>query len=270
MWNLLHFLSKYRLLLLFVLYESIALTGIIGSRTYHYSKFFYRVDTVSGHIRQNIQSLYDYLSLRKHNEELIKENTGLKNRLQRQKNQSTDEYGTSLTGKYRYIPAHVIHNSYTKSQNFLTIDKGQTDGIKPDMGVVLPDGVAGIILHTSAHFSTVLSILNRQTGINVMLKKSHHTGSLTWDSGDYRYMNVEDLPIQAAIEKGDTLVTGGKSLVFPEGIPVGVIESFEVSNKQYTNVKMRLLADMSALFRVYVVENPLAGEQRELEKKYEE
>ena len=162
-----------------------------------------------------------------------------------------------------------MHNSYRHERNLLTLDKGEKDGVEVDMGVVLPNGVVGIVLQTSPHFSTVLSLLNPQTGINVKLKNSNYYGIVTWKTGDYRYVNVEDLPVQSGIHKGDTLVTGAYSRVFPENIPVGIVSEYVKKNKEYEYVKVKLFADFSALHRVYIVENKMAEEQKKLEEDNE-
>jgi rod shape-determining protein MreC len=268
--NLIQFLVRNRLVLLFVLFESIALLRILRTHSFHYSKYLYGVNILTGQIQSHTQNAYNYLSLREQNEDLMRENEDLKNRLQYlSERKSYEQIYDSTTSKYRFITAEIVHNSYRKQQNILTLNKGSKQGLKPDMGVVLPNGVVGIILQTSPHFSTVLSILNRQTGVNVKIKHTHYTGSLTWDAGDYRYVYIEDLPIQSNIQSGDTIVTGGKSLIFPEGIPVGIIESFNKKNKEYNQVRVRLLADFSSLYRVYVVKNLLSEEQRELESRNE-
>ena len=107
--------------------------------------------------------------------------------------------------------------------------------------------IIGITQSVSENYATVQSILNENSKINVRLINSPHFGTLEWDAKDYNILQLADLPIQANIQKGDTLITGGKSIIFPEGIPVGIIEDFRVENNDYSFVNVRLFNDMSAI-----------------------
>jgi len=68
------------------------------------------------------------------------------------------------------------------------------------------------------------------------------------------------------INKGDTIITGGKSSLFPEGIPVGIIKDYDIKNNQYTKINVVLFNDMSALEHVQVVKNLQKIEQLSLEQ----
>jgi len=76
-----------------------------------------------------------------------------------------------------------------------------------------------------------------------------------------------DLPIQANIKIGDTIVTGGKSLIFPEGIPVGTILDFERVNSIYTRVDLNLFNDMSSVGYVEIIRNFDKEEIQRLEEQ---
>ena len=70
--------------------------------------------------------------------------------------------------------------------------------------------------------------LNNSSKINVRLKNSNHFGSLIWNGDDYAYVQITDFPRQAKLKKGDTIITGGKSAIFPEGINIGTIQEIIV------------------------------------------
>jgi rod shape-determining protein MreC len=109
--------------------------------------------------------------------------------------------------------------------------------------------------------------LHSQTKINAKIKKSHHYGSLSWNGKNFTKVLLEDLPIQANIKKGDTIISGGKSIFFPEGIPIGTISDFKIDNKAYNSITINLFTDMSALYNVYIVKNNQKEELIELEKQ---
>jgi len=264
MFQLLQFFSRNKTVLLFLFLELLAFVFIINTHSYQHSKYINSANAISGSILKKTNSISNYFSLDKQNKQLIKENELLKNQLSLKEHQSEETVNDSLF-KYRYITAKVVSNPYRKRNNFLTIDKGSDEGVKPDMGVVLSDGIVGIVLNVSKHYATVLSILNAQSKINVKMKNSHHYGSLHWKGNDYTQLNLEDLPIQAHIKKGDTIISGGKSVVFPEGIPIGVVADFSIQNKSYENINVQLFADMSSLYNVYVITNKDREEQVQLE-----
>ncbi len=265
MWKIYKFFSNNKKGLLFILLESIALVFIIQTHNFHQGSFINSANAISGSILKKTHNLSSYLSLEKQNKDLVKENESLKNLLSAQTYKPITASPIDSLFKYEYIAAQVISNPYTGLNNILTLDKGKNNGIKTDMGVVLPNGIVGITLNVSENFSTVLSILNVQSKINAKVKKSHHYGSLHWDGGHYQQAVLEDLPIQAAIQVGDTIVSGGKSIIFPEGIPIGYISDFKLGKKSYEKIDITFFADFSALHHVYVVKNYLKDEQQSLE-----
>ncbi len=269
MLQLIKFFTNNRSGILFVFLELVAFGFIINSHSYHHSKYLNTANAISGTILKKSQNIQDYFTLSSQNKELIRENEFLKNQLEKKINESTNKTASPIDNisKYNFVAAKIISNSYYKRNNILTIDKGSKDSIKPNMGVILSNGIIGITLNTSTHFTTVLSLLNSQTRINAKMKKSHHFGSLEWNGNDFSHVQLFDLPIQAKIQKGDTIISGGKSLIFPEGIPIGIIESYSVRDKAYQNINIKLFADFSALNYVYVVKNRRSAEQIQLEQE---
>jgi rod shape-determining protein MreC len=270
MLQLINFLRKYRVATLFVFLEFIALVFIIRSHSFHYAKYLNSANIISGGIHQKINDISTYFSLDENNEILLKENVKLKNQLEYfQKRDSLGEIVKRDTAQYEYIPAKVINNSYAKRNNVLTLNKGEEDGVKPNMGVVLSNGIIGIVLNTSKHYATVLSVLNNQARFNVKLTKSHHYGSLEWNGEQFNQLNLVDFPIQANVKVGDSIISGGKSVLFPLGIPIGVVTEVSKGDNAYKEVVLAPFVDYSALYEVYVIENKMAKEQIELESRNE-
>ena len=112
----------------------------------------------------------------------------------------------------------------------------------------------------------MLSILNSNSKINIRLKNYDHFGTLAWDGKDYKITQITDIPRQAIIKTGDTIITGGKSAIFPEGINVGTIKDFKFENNQYIEINVALFNDMSSLGYVQVIKNLQKSEQLKLEQ----
>jgi rod shape-determining protein MreC len=59
---------------------------------------------------------------------------------------------------------------------------------------------------------------------NAKIKKSNHFGSLIWNGKSTGFVQLIDVPRLASVRKGDTIVTGMQSVIFPENINIGTIE----------------------------------------------
>ena len=167
---------------------------------------------------------------------------------------------------FKFTTATVIKNSYSSYNNYLTIDKGTKDSINVDFGVISSKGVVGIIDNVSKNYARVLSVLNTKSRINAELKKTNHFGSLKWDGKSPEVVQLIDIPKQAEIKIGDTIVTGGLSTIFPKGIPIGSVQSFNLDETgNYFILDVRLFNDMTNLGNVHVIENINAKEILSLE-----
>lgn len=258
MQQIVNFIIKYKYFLFFLLLEITALSLTIQNHSYHRSKFVNAANFVSGGIYNKINYYKEYSNLDDYNQQLLEENTRLKNLISKQNFDTTAQVqGFTDSIKYNqrflYLSGNVIRNEYHKKYNHLVINRGKKDGIDFDQAVINNKGILGITQTVSDNYATVQSILNENSSINVRLAKNSHFGSLEWDGNDYNLMQLVDLPVQANIKKGDSVITGGKSLIFPEGIPVGIVEDFQIENNDYRFVNIRLFNDMSAIGPVNII-----------------
>ncbi|XOL41312.1 Cell shape-determining protein MreC [Aequorivita nionensis] len=250
---------------------SVALT--IQTHNYHNNKFISSANYITGGVYTFRNNITDYFSLGKENEQLLQENLMLRKKLEEFKEKVVLEKldSTVIPNKYEYFTARVINNNYSKTKNQLTLDKGWKDSIKIDLAVISSKGIVGIVSQVSENYATVQSILNTQSRINAKLKNSGDFGSLIWDTKNPNIAQLIDIPRIAKIEKGDTIVTGGRSTIFPEGILIGTIKDFHLDNDDnYYYVNIDLFNDMTSLEHVYLIENNDAQEIIELEKGVED
>ncbi len=273
MQQILNFVIKSKTFLLFLLLFSIALTLTIQSHSYHKSKFINSANGLTGGVYGTFNSVGQYFNLKDKNAILAEENKLLREHLLNIASiKDSSHIDSSYTkGKYRITTAQVYKNSYSLTNNYLTINKGKNDSIKEDFGVITSKGILGIVDNTSNNYATVLSILNKNSQINVKLKSSNHIGSLTWDGESPEYTQLIDVSKFAPVKVGDTIITGGQSAIFPKGIGIGVIESFEtdISGDTY-NIQVKLFNDMTSLGTVYIIENLDRTEIKTLENSTNE
>lgn len=246
MQQIIKFIEKYRYFLLFLLLEFVALFFTIQSHSFHRSKFVNSANSITGGIYKKANNIGEFFKLKKENERLSEENARLKNLLSSSIDTTTVDFSEL---NYLYSKAKIYNNNYTKRNNYLTIDKGSNDGVLPEMGVVNSLGIIGITHSNSNNFSTVISILNKHFMVNAKIENDDHFGSISWDGKDYRIVQLNDLPRQAIAKVGDTVITGGKSTIFPEGILIGTVNEIDESN----TVHISLFNDMSSLSNVHII-----------------
>ena len=262
------FKNSNRILFLLLLGISLALT--IQSHSFHRSKIISSANFLSGGVYEKVNNLNEYLNLKTQNEALALENAKLKSLLFSKKDTTAIKKLDSLKGvkPQDIIVSKVIHNSYNVYENYLTLNSGEIDGVKPDMGVINSLGIVGIIENTSPKYSTVISILNKRSQINAKIKKTNHFGSLTWNGKSTGFVQLTDVPRLASIRKGDTIVTGGQSVIFPENINIGTIDRIEIDNQtHYYTIEVKLFNDMTNLGHVYIIKSKDREEITNLEKR---
>lgn len=261
------FRNSTRILFLLLLCISFLLT--IQAHSYHRSKIISSANYLSGGVYENINNVSAYLNLKTQNDALAIENARLKSILFA----TTDSISITKLEKtkenqpYDIVVSKVIHNSYNVHENYLTLNSGALQGVKSDMGVINNLGLVGIIDNTSPKYSTVVSILNVKSRINAKIKKSNHFGSLIWNGKSTGFVQLIDVPRLAAIRKGDTIVTGGQSVIFPENINIGTIDKVEIDDQtHYYTITVKLFNDMTNLGHVYIIKSNNKEELNNLEK----
>ncbi|MGO4822391.1 MULTISPECIES: rod shape-determining protein MreC [unclassified Flavobacterium] len=269
MQQIFNFIFKNSNRILFLLLLCISLLLTIQSHSYHKSRVISSANFVSGGVYEKVNNISEYLNLKTQNDALAIENARLKSLLFNTKDTLKIKNFENLKGSLPgdIVVSKVIHNSYNVHENFLTLNSGSLQGIKPDMGVVNNLGIVGIVDKTSAHYATVVSILNVKSQINAKIKKSNHFGSLIWNGRSTGFVQLIDVPRLAAIRKGDTIVTGGQSVIFPENINIGTIDKIEIDNKtHYYTINVKLFNDMTNLGHVYIIKSENRDELNNLEK----
>jgi rod shape-determining protein MreC len=270
MQQILNFIFKNSNRLLFLLLLLVSLVLTIQSHSFHRSKVISSANFLSGGVYERINRVSEYLNLQTQNEILATENARLKSLLFNIKDSTLVPKIDSIKGvdKVNIIVSKVIHNSYNVYENYITINSGEKAGVKADMGVINSAGIVGIVDKTSENYATIVSILNRKSQINAKIKKTNHFGSLIWDGKSTGFVQLIDVPRLAAIRKGDTIVTGGQSVIFPENINIGTIDKIYIDNQtNYYTLNVKLFNDMTNLGHVYIIKSKNREEIINLEKE---
>ncbi len=273
--NLLAFLTRYNHCILFVLLEVASFVLVFRFNSYQSSVFFSSANIVAGKLYEWDSEARTFLTMATANKELNVRNIELEQEVrslseQLVKAQEGDsaivnQTRTQLPADFRLIPAKVITNSLNRKDNFITIDKGEADGIRPDMGVACGNGVVGTVYMTSRHYSVVIPVLSSKSNISVRLKNSGYYGYLNWNGGEPDVAYVNDIPRYAKLSIFATVETSGYSSIFPPGIMVGkIIQVFNSHDGLSYRVKIRLSTDFGSLRDVCVFDNSAMQERIQL------
>ncbi|MFY0603876.1 MAG: rod shape-determining protein MreC [Flavobacteriaceae bacterium] len=277
MQQLIYFIQKYKYFLFFLLLELVALFFTINNHSFHKSKFISSANSISGGLYEKTTQLSEYLNLKETNKALAEENTQLKNELERYRNINDSTIINKVKDsliyyqKYTYTSAKIINNKFNSKFNFILLDKGEKDSIKPEMAVVNSKGVLGITDQTSSRYVRVRSILNKNSSINARLKNnSSYFGNLTWNGKDIHTVQLNDIPRQAILNIGDTIITGGRSTIFPEGILIGAISKINPGSSTTNTIEVTLFNDMRNIEYVDIISNLEKNEIKTLENQNNE
>ncbi len=255
MQQIINFVLRYKNFILYLFLMILSLGFTIQSHSYHQSSFFNSSSWVAGNIYQTSYGITSYFKLGQENEKLVEENKQLRLALFNKIEKDSIELD-SVQLRYTVNSGEVIKNNYAYPRNYITINKGENDSIKPDMGVITSKGILGIVENTSNNFATVQSILNEKSNINAKLKNTNHFGSLVWNTRTFNTVQLVDIPRLVPLVIGDTIVTGGMSSIFPENIPIGTIKKFDLNDsKSFWNIEIALFNDMTNIKNVYIVNN---------------
>ncbi|MBN2166493.1 MAG: rod shape-determining protein MreC [Marinilabiliaceae bacterium] len=268
--NIIRFLIQHHFAVLFVLLQLIAFIFIISFNPYQRASFINSSNAVNSFFYKRSSNIIEYFSLRKTNRVLAEENAFLKSRMpesfQLSPNYKRIVEDSLKYKQYIYRSGKVINNTITGKFNYLTIDKGNKDSIKKEMGVISSEGVVGIINNTSSHFSTAISVLNTRLKISAKLEGSNFFGSIEWDGKSYQYVQLNEIPLHAVVRPGDIVVTSGFSAIFPEGIPIGVVEKVTLDEgDSFFRILVKLSVDFKSITFVEMVENQDRDEKIQLE-----
>lgn len=268
--SLFRFLLRNYFLMMFLALEAISFSLMVNYNNYQRVTFINSSNDMVGTIYERFSHMDDYFSLSRTNARLAAENASLRKQLQMrialQEKYPVNRPDTVEAPAYYFTSAKVISNSVNKQFNYITLNKGSRHGIKPDMGIISPDGVAGVITNVSQNYSTGLSLLNKRLSIPAKITKNNQIGALVWDGEHSNTADLKEIPFHVQVNVGDTVVTSGYSSIFPEGIMIGTITKWDVeSGTNFFNIKVELSTNFGTLKYVEVVRNTKQTELKKLE-----
>lgn len=287
MQKLLAFLVAKRHWFLLIICEIVSFALIYRNNAYQRNLILSSANAFTGSLLTVSGKVFSYFDLQNVNQELLEQNSRLEMEIiwlqEKLDNMKADKTSfsqvllkdTVLTDSlmrknytWKYITASVKNNSVNSMRNYIMLNKGYAEGIRPDMGVVSPVGIVGIVTTVNEHLSLAMSMLHQKLRVSCKIRNTHFSGSLSWKGDDVKYAYLEQIATHATFQVGDTIVTSGYSDTFPPGIIVGVVESFNRQHDDnFYSLKVRFTTDFQQLSVVNVIDNLMQKQQKEIEQE---
>lgn len=274
--NLLNYILRNSSWFLAIILIAFSIYLVFEHNSYQRSVYLSSSNRVTGEIYRVSNSVTSFFHLRSNNKELLKKNSQLERTVQLLKKENAALSNDTAAIKsftvdsiqpsqFEFIPANVVNISISKINNYITIDKGSMDGVKPDMGVISYDGVVGVVRSVSKHFAVIIPIINPNFRLGAKLKNSENFGSIMWGGTNANVAQLRELPKHESFAKGDTVVTGF-SRIFPEGIIIGYNQDMGISkDDNFNTFNISLATDFHSLQHVLVIDDKYQTERTNLE-----
>ena len=258
--------------LFFLLLQAICIYLLIRNSRFQQASVLNATNKVVTTTMEGVNYVREYIHLRDNNNALAEENARLRGMLKEAyySEDSVTVFVNDTIGfqQYSYLPAHVINNSIHHRNNFITLDKGSSEGVQPDQAVITTNGVVGIVNHVSEHYCTVMSLLHKDIKVSAMIQHSAFYGSLVWDGENPDYVYLNEIDKTVPVHKGDTIETTAFSKIFPSGILIGKVDEAKIEpGSPFYKIRIRLSMSFRNLSHVYITRNKLYDEQKALEEK---
>lgn len=274
--NVFLFIRKYSNFLFFLLLQITALGFLFRYNKYHEAAFMNVAGDFTGSLNQRYSKVAYYFRLKKINEQLAAENLRL-NQLIRENYEKVEGNAKAVLDtvqtdslreirKYTWLGAKVVGSTVNTQVNFMTIHRGSLEDVRPNMGVVSPQGIVGTVVNVSDHYASVMTLLHRQYKVVVKLKNGGERGTVEWDGLSPMFVTLKDIPKSAKLKVGDSVVTSPTSSLFPGNLMVGTItDIIDDQSSNFYTLKVKPATNFFAIEYVYVIANSQFVEQKRLE-----
>lgn len=135
-----------------------------------------------------------------------------------------------------FLPATVLRMGTTGSESMFFVDVGSAQGIREDAPVVTRHGLVGVILEVREEISVGMDWTHPDFKVSAMLQDGTMFGIVENRRGAFREVDRLVLNGTAFNEEappGTPVLTSGLGGVYPQGIPVGVIDEVEDTQGQW-------------------------------------
>ena len=153
---------------------------------------------------------------------------------------------------FHSLPARVIGKDATNWYQAVLLDKGESDGVQPEMGVITPAGAVGRIVKTTLSTSVVLLLTDPNNAVAGLVQRTRDEGIV--EGTARRGIRIKHIPLLSTVEDGDWIVTSGLVGGFPRGLPIGTVTKIEMEEGELFKVaEVDPAVDFSKLEEVLII-----------------
>ncbi len=156
---------------------------------------------------------------------------------------------------FRLVPAEIVSRDSSTWWRTVTINRGQEDGLAPEMPVLTDEGLVGRTTTVSANISVVLLISDENCRVAASVEGTREQGIVTGErvaGSSAPLLDLDYLSKQADLKPGQKVYTSGVGGVFPSGLFVGMVKTFQVRALD-SQAKVAPAVDLARLEDVFVV-----------------
>ena len=131
--------------------------------------------------------------------------------------------------QFDLLPANVIGRDSSTWTSRIIINRGSNDGVQKNMTVITPDGLVGNIHEAYASYSEVELITDPRSAVGSIVQRadSRVAGVVKGSTDSDSAIKMTNIPQNANIVEGDTIITSGLGGIYPKGIPIGSVVSIK-------------------------------------------
>ncbi len=160
------------------------------------------------------------------------------------------------------IAAQVIGRDTGNWYRTIILNKGQSEGIQPDMGVITPAGVVGRVVKTTAATSVVLLLTDPNNAIAGLIQRTRDEGIVEGTLQGLAHLKY--IPLLSDVQTGDRVVTSGLVGGFPRGLAIGTITSIgKEEGALFQSAELTPDVDPNRVEEVLVIQSPFVPSEGE-------
>jgi len=216
-----------------------------------------------------------YFDLRRENQVLREMNLTLTDEVSRLREARLENVrlhgmlGLKEDKRSRVVAANVIGKNLELLRNTVTLDAGESSGVRVNMPILTEDGLAGKVVATSSGYAVAQILFNREIRVSAKIERSRVDGIIRWDGGPA--LAMADVAKTLDVRAGDVVITSEYSTFFPAGIRIGIVTSAHGSEGSlFQTVEVRPAVDFTRLEEVFVLTTTPDSERVALERRARE
>ena len=161
------------------------------------------------------------------------------------------------------VAAQVIGRDTGNWYRTIILNKGESDGLQPDMGVITAAGVVGRIVKATAATSVVLLVTDPNNAIAGLIQRTRDEGIVEGTTEGMAHLKY--VPLLSNMRTGDRVVTSGLVGGFPRGLAIGTITRIDKEEGAlFQSAELTPEVDVNRVEEVLVIQShyvPIEGER---------